>query len=97
MGGIMIGWGPRFSVDGSWTNLPLISRPWFFSLFHPPLKPFLEGSLAFSRGPPEENVLHADIFIHVRPMDALAFADQPPVVPFFPAAVQQAWIPGNRL
>jgi len=43
----------------------------------------------------KKDVLYADIFIKLRPMNAFALTDQAPVVPLLGPAMQQSGIPGQ--
>ena len=66
----------------------------FFSL--PRFEPFFEGTLAFTGGLAGQNIFHADVLVQVRPVDAFAAADEPPLGAFARRAVQQARIPRER-
>ena len=40
-----------------------------------------------------DNSLHAEVFVQIGPMNAIAFADQFPVISFFGRSIQQTGIP----
>jgi hypothetical protein len=56
-------------------------------------QPSLERPLAFPGRSTCQEILHANVFIERRPMNAGALADQPPVRTFFGCAVYEARIP----
>jgi hypothetical protein len=45
---------------------------------------------------PEQDVLGADVFIEIGPMNTLALTDQTPIVALLRLAVQQPWVPSQR-
>ena len=66
-----------------------------FSLLLASFNPSLEGLLTFPWGPPQKDILHANIFIQVRPMDSFPFPNKPPMAAFLGGPLHQSWIPGN--
>jgi hypothetical protein len=62
----------------------------------PPPEPLLERMLTLSRRPADEQVLDADVFVEVWPVDSSSLADEPPATPLLDRAVKEAGIPGQR-
>jgi hypothetical protein len=59
-------------------------------------QPAPEGFLTLLRRPPEQDVLNTDIFIQIRPVNALTLANQSSVTPLFRHSVQKPGIPSER-
>src|SRR4051794_11086044 len=59
-------------------------------------EPLLKRALALRRRLPSQEVGDANVFIDLRPMNALAAADQSPGGAFFGACMRQAGIPSKR-
>jgi len=60
------------------------------------LEPLLKGGLTLLGPAPGNDISDADIFIYVRPIDALAIPDEPMIVPFLPRSMQETGIPAER-
>jgi hypothetical protein len=56
----------------------------------------LERSLAFHGRLAGDEVLYADIFVEVGPVNTLAGADETPVAPLLGTGVQESGVPGER-
>jgi hypothetical protein len=61
-----------------------------------PLERLLERMLALGRRPADEQVVEADVFVKVWPMNSLPLADEPPPIPLLDSAVKEAGILGQR-
>ena len=75
---------------------PRRRRRSFLSLLAAFLQPALERLLALAGRFAKHQALDADVFVQVRPVDAFAAPNQPPVVPFLRRAVLQARKPRER-
>jgi hypothetical protein len=51
-------------------------------------KPPAQRGVRFTGASPGEEPFDADVLVEIRPMDAFAFADQPPVVAFREGAMR---------
>jgi hypothetical protein len=60
------------------------------------LQPFLERMLTFARRLSKQNILNADVFVKICPMDAFTFTNHPPVVALLLRAMQESRIPRQR-
>ena len=52
--------------------------------------------MAFARWLAIEEALNADVFVEVRPVEAMSLADKPPSAPLVGRAVKQPGEPGQR-
>lgn len=59
-------------------------------------KPSAQRRLCLARTPPGKKTFDAEVFVQLRPVDALTFSDEPPVSPFRWAAMCESWIPCQR-
>jgi hypothetical protein len=59
------------------------------------IEPAFEGRLRFARTPTGEKPFNADVFIKIRPVNALPVADEPPPRPLGIAAVCQPRVPNQ--
>lgn len=60
------------------------------------LEPPTQGRLRFTGTSSSEKTLDTDVFVQIGPVNALAFADQPPVSPVGVATMCKPWIPRQR-
>ena len=56
-------------------------------------QPTTQGCLCLAGAPPGEKAFDADVFVHVWPMYALAFADKSPVGPLEGSTMRESWVP----
>ena len=61
-----------------------------------PLEPLLERLLALGRRPADEQIVDADVFVKVWPMNSLPLANEPPPTPLLDSAVKEAGKTGQR-
>jgi hypothetical protein len=74
-----------------------LSCRWFgCSARCPRIEPALERLLALTRRPTSQQVLHADVFINIRPVNSTPRADEAPALTLFHGGVGETRVPRQR-